>query len=104
MVSQWLQWFSFHEKAFFEIPGVNVTISKIFLPLKIVQKYWLFSATCTEMYAGKISHHWLLRKTHFFAENWRKSPKIMMLPLTPDHLISFCSAFTCTYFTKMNTI
>jgi hypothetical protein len=57
-------------------PGTDVVILKIF-------SRNIFTKKCRS-FVQNTAHFWFLRKTPiFFAENWQKSPKIVIFTLTP---------------------
>jgi hypothetical protein len=63
--------------------GTTAMILKLFSP-KNVAKILAFFAQTTVTFCKKIDHNiGFLEKRHFFAENWQKSQKIVIIPSTP---------------------
>jgi hypothetical protein len=64
-------------------PGTNVMIFEIFSPKNSAKKSSGFAQN-TASFCKNFDHNiGFLRKTQFFAENCRKSPKIVIITSTP---------------------
>jgi hypothetical protein len=86
--------FAFYSKrCFFRRSGTDVMIFWIFSPKKSPKELAFLTQNKAKLWK-KWSWHWFLRKTPiFFAENWLKSQKTVIITSTPDF-------YSCPFQTK----
>jgi hypothetical protein len=90
-------------------PGADVVFLKIFSP-KNLAKILAFFAQTTASFCKKIGIITLVfeKNANFFAENWQKSQKIVIITSTPDHVFPRdnmqCRYIKCTSLGRLNSM
>jgi hypothetical protein len=64
-------------------PGTDVMIFKIFSPKNLAKKLAFFADTTASFCKNSIRTLDFEKKTPFFAENWQKSQKLVIITSTP---------------------
>jgi hypothetical protein len=79
------------------VPGTDVMIFKIFLPKNLAKIFAFFAQTTVSFCKNCYHNIGFWEKRQFFAENWKKSPKIVIITSTPGSVIISKNKFeTCS--------